>query len=232
MSIVLYDLKRTRDLNEANPWSPNTWKTRFLLNIKGLDYTTKYLHFLDIPQVIGELVPEGRRCVPCITDVNGKTIQDSKEIALYLEEKYPSPSIFHGGAGIHFFFNDWSMQNIVFLPFRMTILKLFHELDEEAQVYYRKSREDVFKQSLEEYAGDSEEHLQALNKQLALVAKSLANYDYLTGDKPGWADICLASYIIMLEKFDPETFYNRMINQDQNLEAWWNRMKMYADYSH
>jgi hypothetical protein len=34
MSIVLYDLKRTRDLNEANPWSPNTWKTRFLLNIK------------------------------------------------------------------------------------------------------------------------------------------------------------------------------------------------------
>ncbi|KAG2180720.1 hypothetical protein INT44_003727 [Umbelopsis vinacea] len=232
MSIVLYDLKRTRDLNEANPWSPNTWKTRFLLNIKGLDYTTKYLHFLDIPQVIGELVPQGRRCVPCITDVDGKTIQDSKEIALYLEEKHPSPSIFHGGAGIHFFFNDWSMQNIVFLPFRMTILKLFHELDEEAQVYYRKSREDVFKQSLEEYAGDSEEHLQALNKQLALVAKSLANYDYLTGDKPGWADICLASYIIMLEKFDQETFYNRMINQDQNLEAWWNRMKMYADYSH
>jgi glutathione S-transferase len=197
-----------------------------------LDYKTHYLHFLEIPQVIGELVPQGLRCVPCITDVDGKSIQDSRKIALYLEGKYPSPSIFHGGVGIHFFFDDWCMQNIVYSPFRMTILKLFHELDEEAQVYYRKSREDVFKQSLEDYAGDREEHLQALNKQLALVAKSLANYDYLTGDKPGWADICLASYIIMLEKFDPVTFYNRMINQDQNLEAWWNRMKLYADYSH
>lgn len=34
MSIVLYDLKRTRDSKEGNPWSPNTWKTRFVLNIK------------------------------------------------------------------------------------------------------------------------------------------------------------------------------------------------------
>ncbi|KAH8554268.1 hypothetical protein BGW37DRAFT_484062 [Umbelopsis sp. PMI_123] len=150
---------------------------------------------------------------------------------MYLEKTHPTPSVFQGGVGLHFFFDDWSMQNIVFRPFRMTLMKMFNELDGEAQEYYRRSREEMVGQTLEEYAGDSEEHLQILNKELSLVAKTLAKYDYLTGDKPGWADICLASHIIVLDKFDPETFYNRVINQDKNLEAWWNRMKVYADYS-
>lgn len=200
--------------------------------LQGLKYKTTYLHFLEIPETIGKLVPDTPRpTVPCITDVNGQTIQDSRKIALYLEEKYPSPSVFHGGHGIHFFFDDWGMQDLVFRPFRISLMKMFYELDQEGQEYYRKSREEMVGKPLEEYAGDREEHIKALNEDLALPAKTLAKFDYLTGDQVGWADITLASYIIMLEKFHPDIFYERVINQDKNLQAWWDRMKVYADYS-
>lgn len=44
-SIVLFDIDR-RDGRAC--WSPSVWKTRFVLNFKGLDYETRWLEFPDI----------------------------------------------------------------------------------------------------------------------------------------------------------------------------------------
>lgn len=207
-----------------------TCTTSAQICFQGLDYTTTFLHFLDIPETITNLVPDTPRAtVPCITDTNGKTIQDSRRIALYLEEKYPEPSIFQGGEGVHFFFEDWAMERIMHKPFLISLLKLYSELDEEAQVFYRESREAMFGTTLEKFAGDPEEHLTALNEALSLVAKTLAQYDFLTGDQPGWADIVLASHLILLDKFHPEILAERVLSQHEHLEVWWKRMQNYAD---
>ncbi|KAI0725636.1 hypothetical protein C8Q72DRAFT_749831, partial [Fomitopsis betulina] len=43
--IILYDIPSSLP---HNAWSPNTWKTRYLLNIKDLPYRTQWLEYPDI----------------------------------------------------------------------------------------------------------------------------------------------------------------------------------------
>lgn len=195
-----------------------------------MDYQSKFLHFLDIPETVTSLVPDTKEpTVPCITDANGESIQDSRKIALYLEEKYPEPSIFHGGKGVHFFFDDWALQDLFYRPYALSLLQLYSELDDEAQEYYRPSREKILGCTLEEFAGNPEDHLAALNKNLALVTKTLERCDFVTGDMVGWADICLASHLVILEKFHPDTFADRVLGENEHVKAWWERMQKYSD---
>ncbi|KAJ7015781.1 hypothetical protein C8F04DRAFT_1171671 [Mycena alexandri] len=44
-SIVFYDIPSTLPINA---WSPNTWKTRYALNFKGLSYRTEWIEYPDI----------------------------------------------------------------------------------------------------------------------------------------------------------------------------------------
>lgn len=198
--------------------------------LQGLDYTTEYLHFLEIPETIGKLVPDTPKAtVPCITDVDGRTIQDSRVIALYLEEKYPTPSIFQGGQGIHFFFEDWSSTNISSKPFLASLPAMYKSLDEESQAHLRKGREFMFATSLQDFAGNPEEHILALNKALEPIVKIVSQYDFLTGDQVGWSDIVLASQLVCLKVTHPDMLAEKVMNNNDHLKAWWERMERYAN---
>ncbi|TBU40735.1 hypothetical protein BD309DRAFT_869686 [Dichomitus squalens] len=80
-------------------WSPNTWKTRFSLNIKGLPYKTVWVEYPDIEplcKTIGATAAEKRRdgtplyTLPVIHDPNtGAVLSDSAAIARYLDKTYP-----------------------------------------------------------------------------------------------------------------------------------------------
>jgi glutathione S-transferase len=200
------------------------------LNIQGLDYSTKYLHFLEIPETISKIVPgTPQATVPCITDVDGRTIQDSRAIALYLEEKYPTPSIFQGGQGIHFFFDNWSVESIGHKTFLLSVLAMYSGLDEEAKNYYRTSREAMFGTTLEEFAGNHEDHISALNKALHPIAMILAEYKFLTGDQVGWADIVIASHLVCIKKTRPDILLGKVLLKNDHLKAWWDRMETYAN---
>ncbi|KAL7904281.1 hypothetical protein GGI35DRAFT_489991 [Trichoderma velutinum] len=93
-AITLFDLPKHHPLMG---WSPNTWKSRIVLNYKGLDYQTEWLGFLDIKGRLENHVakhPTGfEYTLPVIRDANGTYLMDSLNIAEYLEEKYPEPSI-------------------------------------------------------------------------------------------------------------------------------------------
>ncbi|KAJ2958003.1 hypothetical protein NQZ79_g6369 [Umbelopsis isabellina] len=234
MTITLYDLKRTRQPEDRETWSCNTWKTRILLNIKGLDYKTVYLHFLEIPDVITKLKPDcSMPTVPTITDEDGEAIQDSAAIARYIEEKHPEPILFKGGATLHFFVDDWAMKNLALPIYHIILLKMHSELDDEAQAYVRETREKWFKMTLEEYAGDREEHIKAINEQLTLVTKTLSKNDYMMGDHVGYADIALASVLVMLEKIEPDVLNDCILKHEGNesIASWWKRMQQYTDES-
>ncbi|KAG2178862.1 hypothetical protein INT43_001708 [Umbelopsis isabellina] len=231
-TIKLYDLKGTRSPDDKLSWSPNTWKARYLLNIKDLDYHSEYLHFLEIPDTVRKLVPDTAfPTVPCITDTNGQTIQDSRKIALYIDEKHPTPSVFQGGVGVHFFFENWIMNGLSRRIFQLSVMKMFPLMDEEAQHYYRQSREKMLGTSLENIAGEPEEHIGAINNDLAEIDKILEDYDYVTGDKVGWADIVLASMLKLAQITRPDVFESRLINQHSNIKHWWERMEKHANNS-
>jgi glutathione S-transferase len=199
-----------------------------------LDYKTVYLHFLEVRDVVTELVPDTTfPTVPIITNSDGKAIQDSAVIAQYIEEKYPEPTVFRGGSPLHFFFDNWVAKVMSMPIYRIILLKMHSELDAEAQAYVRETREKFWKMPLEEFAGDREEHIENLNEQLKLVAKTLKNNDYLMGDQVGYADIALASNLVMLEKIEPEILIDRILKHDGNepIASWWKRMQQYADES-
>jgi len=106
--IVLYDIPSKL---ERRAWSPNMWKTRLVLNYKGIPYHTQWISYPDIEAAWKELgIPPSRLeggkplyTCPSIIDRNTsptlKVVTDSLVIAEYLDETYSSygPRIFPQG---------------------------------------------------------------------------------------------------------------------------------------
>ncbi|KAJ6441429.1 thioredoxin-like protein [Purpureocillium lavendulum] len=111
--ITLYDL-RSKGPNHA--WSLNPWKTRLLLNYKGLDYTTQWVNYPEIkPLLEGRCVliaPNARDAqrrlthrsvppnaegypytIPAVKLADGTWLMDSRAIVSAIEERHPSPSV-------------------------------------------------------------------------------------------------------------------------------------------
>jgi len=104
--IILYDIKSKVD---APAWSPNTWKTRFVLNYKRLPYKTVWVSYPDIASTLSSLGLEPLASGPAYTlpVIEDPThsgspifIRDSAVIAQYLEATYPDMErpIFPGGS--------------------------------------------------------------------------------------------------------------------------------------
>ncbi|KAH0489441.1 hypothetical protein TgHK011_009870 [Trichoderma gracile] len=90
--ITLFDLP-SKEPNGT--WSLNPWKTRLLLNYKGLDYKTEWLHYPDIaPRLKPHLPPNEtgtEYTIPAILFPDGTYMMDSAKIAPAIEQRYPSP---------------------------------------------------------------------------------------------------------------------------------------------
>ncbi|KAI3579577.1 hypothetical protein IWW34DRAFT_820357 [Fusarium oxysporum f. sp. albedinis] len=78
-------------------WSMNTWRTRLLLNYKGLDYKTEWLEYPEIKERLSEHVSPNEQgtpfTCPAIQLPDGSYIMDSYKIVDVIEEKYPEPSV-------------------------------------------------------------------------------------------------------------------------------------------
>ncbi|KAH7119376.1 hypothetical protein B0J13DRAFT_629518 [Dactylonectria estremocensis] len=90
--IVLYDIP-TKDLQRC--WSWNVWKTRFILNFKGLDYVTQWTEYPDIKPTFEKYFPdETDFTCPTIRLADGEThLMESSQIPARLEADYPTPAI-------------------------------------------------------------------------------------------------------------------------------------------
>ncbi|KZP19703.1 hypothetical protein FIBSPDRAFT_1045306 [Athelia psychrophila] len=96
MTITFYDIPSKL---AVKGWSPNPWKARLALNIKGLPYKTVWVEFPDIERMCKEIgaKPTGTTqsgtplyTLPVIRDdANNAVISDSFEIARYLDDQYP-----------------------------------------------------------------------------------------------------------------------------------------------
>ncbi|PPR03711.1 hypothetical protein CVT24_007404 [Panaeolus cyanescens] len=100
--IIFYDIP-TKWSGVA--WSPNTWKTRYALNYKGIPYKTEWVEFPDIEKhCISLSIPTKDKkadgspyySLPAIWDTDtGVKLSDSLEILKYLETTYPNkPTLF------------------------------------------------------------------------------------------------------------------------------------------
>jgi glutathione S-transferase len=216
MSIVLYDLAG------ADPdlrFSPYCWRTRFALAHKGVPVETVPWRFTETEAIAFS----GQGKVPVIQDA-GTTVSDSWAIAEYLEDQYPTPTLFGGATGkAHAqFINAWADGVLVGGIARFIVRDLFDIIDPKDRAYFRSSRESRFGKTLEAVQDGREDRLAAFRDLLLPVRLVLRRQDWLGGAAPSYADHILAGTLMwprcasrfaLLEDSDPVSkWLDRMLD--------------------
>lgn len=202
-----------------------TQASRFVLNLKGLDYRTVWIEYPDIAQLYTVLsLPskesrDGRPLygLPVIYDPStGTSIGDSLHIAQYLEDTYPStisPPLFPAGSrGLQAMFVDIFIQKISDPLHYITSEFACRQLPPRSSAYYRNRREARYSCRLEDIAPAGTDKRQAVwdgvragfqsfHKWAQVASK---NQPFITGDKPCFADFVVASYL---------TWFKRLIGE-------------------
>ena len=188
------------------------------LKHKGLEFETVPWRFTD-KAAIGF---SGQDLVPVLVD-GGRTVHNSWNIALYLEEAYPQrPGLFEGAQSraLTEFFQQWVIRAIHGATLKVIVLDLFARLHEKDKAYFRESREKRFGMTLEQYAGDPKAALAAFRGALEPVRPVLVQHPFVSGKGPGYADYLLFGPFQWARAMSP----TRLLEPDDPVFAWRERM--------
>ncbi|KAG8954393.1 hypothetical protein FRC04_011719 [Tulasnella sp. 424] len=214
--IILYDIPANTDLKA---WSISMWRTRFLLNLKGLPYRTEWVSYPDIQPTFEKLgIPHtslkkdgsGRPHYTCPAIIDPTTpeptkLSDSTPITLYLEEAYKGvgPTVFPDGT------KDAQLEFIdaVAVDASIAVGSLVRPavpgiLDPRGSEYFYRARSADLGKPLETVClAGSDERKQTwedLKRALDAIAKVYdqnveGKGEYFAGTDITYADICLAA---------------------------------------
>ena len=180
MAIQLYDLAGAED---ERRFSPYCWRIKMALKHKGLDFETVAWRYTEKDVIAAH----GAKTVPVLVD-GGRAVSESWDIAVYLEEAYPSrPALFEGEASkvLSFFFNQWTVKALHPVLMRVIITDLFGKVAEKDRAYFRESREKRYGMTLEQVGADPKGALAAFRGALDPVRPVLVQNAFLSGNGPG-----------------------------------------------
>jgi glutathione S-transferase len=128
--------------------------------------------------------------VPVIVD-DGRVVHDSTAIAEYLEDRYSDrPSLFGGevGRGLTRFVQNWTETVLQLGLVRLVVLDIYKHIGPEDQAYFRKSREERLRTTLEEVVKDREARLPAFRASLDPLRRTVDRQSFVSGKAPAYAD--------------------------------------------
>ncbi|RDB26481.1 Glutathione S-transferase-like protein ustS [Hypsizygus marmoreus] len=209
--ITFYDIASTV---AGQAFSPNTWKTRYSLNYKGIPYRTVWVEIHDVEAFCKKngIPPTHDRSLytlPAIYDpTTGTTIAESSRIAEYLEATYPdTPKLFPGGTHAlqHAFIDAYDATLMAFYQF--AIPAAFKIITPNSQDYFRATREAYFGKTLEDLLPTGQVRKEewakvkaAFDKVDGWVKKNKASSLYFYGTEPSFADFTVAAVLVWLKK--------------------------------
>jgi glutathione S-transferase len=215
MTLKLYDLAAAED---DRRFSPNCWRSKMALKHKGLEFEAIPLRFTEKDAIAFS----GQGLVPVLVD-GKRTVHDSWQIALYLEEAYPQrPGLFEGAQSqaLTEFFQHWVFRAIHSAMIKVLILDLFARIHEKDKAYFRESREKRFGMTLEQFGADAKGNLAALRGALEPVRPVLVQNAFVSGKGPGYADYLLFGPFMWARAVSPI----RLLEPDDPVFAWRERM--------
>ena len=195
------------------------------MNYKGIPYRTQWTEYPDIEPLSKSLgiKPTGKKpdgtpfyTLPAIHDPStGTYLADSFLIAEYLEETYPTPSIFpHGTRSLQhaFLFSfEQTFAHIrpAVLPFILPVLG-----SQRSEEYYRRTKEISLGRPLTVPVGAEKVEIWAkfrdnMSKIDECFAKTDTKGPFIMGDTISWADFFISAYLM---------FYKRICGE--NSEEW------------
>ncbi|KAI0372259.1 hypothetical protein BV20DRAFT_1051003 [Pilatotrama ljubarskyi] len=212
--IIFYDVPRTVDSGEA--WSPNTWKTRYTLNMKGIPYKSVWVEYPDIASVMRRIGanPTAQKngsphyTLPAIYDPNTKmALADSAQIVRYLDNRYPdTPRLIPVGTdALHAAF-DQAFLSVLLSDIQPIMLPpTANNLPPRSAAYFTATREVSMGGKLDELAppGPKREKYwsgiqEALHKYAQWLQADGVDKLFFTGDKIVYADITIASFLMWM----------------------------------
>ncbi|KAH9476123.1 Glutathione S-transferase-like protein ustS [Psilocybe cubensis] len=146
--LVLYDVRG----HGAQPWMPNIWRIRFILNFKGLPYETVWIELQDVERALSHIKAppssvrsDGRPVytLPVIVDPTRNPhspiiLSNSNTIAEYLEDTYPARPIFpQGSRAVQALFVHY-IQEVFSKPLLPILVPMsHHQLPHSTQTHFR-----------------------------------------------------------------------------------------------
>ena len=177
--IQLYELCGA---DEKLLFSPHCWKVRLSLAHKGLDYETLPVGFSELGAIEG-----GSGKVPVLRD--GETVvNDSLEIALYLDRTYPDAPVLVRDLPLTRFVINWSQTQLHPAVARHALMDIYKLLSPADQDYFRTTREKLFGMTLEEFDAKFPKEGKELAAALVPLAVTLKGQTFLGGESPDFAD--------------------------------------------
>lgn len=238
-------------------WSPNTLRTRLVLNFKRIPYTQSFLSYPDIAAVLESLsvapipkqyVPYSLPAIihkPSISAQNptGFAISDSLPIAFHLESAFPAPeypSIFPTPASHPLAIAVLKLvSSMMMKQMSIALPKVPALLDPRGQEYFNRTRAELFGKPLTELAAKGEE-LERVWKDLTADMSTLATMlrgepgkqksgPFFEGDKAGYADLLLVSFIAWYSRTDIQDFERLMSIGDGEFKRLWDASVAWVD---
>jgi glutathione S-transferase len=214
MTIIMHDLAG------ADPdlrFSPYCWRSRFALAHKGLPVETLPWRFTEREAIAFS----GQARVPVIRD-DDTVVFDSWSIAEYLEERYPTPTLFGSATGrAHArFINAWVDAVLTGAIARLIVRDLLDVIDPKDVAYFRSSREARFGTTLEAVQAGREERLSGFRELLLPVRLVLHGQDWIGGAAPSYADHIVAGTLmwpLCATRFP-------LLAADDPVSGWFSRM--------
>ncbi|OCL06103.1 hypothetical protein AOQ84DRAFT_390428 [Glonium stellatum] len=225
---VLYDLP-SKDRNAC--WSLNPWKTRLLLNYKGIDYKTEWLEYPDVAPTLKSfgLPPNDPNAsgyfadytIPTMRIDSNTYVMDSAKIAVELEKRYPSPSVYLDSPIVS------QAQQVVTNIQKALTPNLIPKapgnlLNERSKEYFERTREVRFGMPLSQMEKDKggETPWAAAKQPIQELADLLKEQGgpFFLGKTVSYADFILVAFLHFLKRVDQAVF-DRFVAHDPAFSA-------------
>jgi glutathione S-transferase len=215
MTIQLYDLAAAED---DRRFSPYCWRTKMALKHKGLDFESLPWRFTEKERIQFT----GSTTVPVIVDGN-RAVYDSFEIAVYLDEAYPSrPGLFEGSESraLSLFMHHWAVRSLHAPLLRAILLDLHRHLHEKDKAYFRESREKRLGARLEDAGAEPRKWVAEFRGALEPLRPALVQNPFVAGKGPGFADYIVFGTFQWARSVSPL----RLLEPDDPVFTWRERM--------
>ncbi len=186
--VVLYELAAADDTR----FSPFSWRTRWGLAHKGLEFKSVQIGFPDIGELGGT-----QRTVPAIR-IGDTFVEDSWTIAEYLDDRFADRPTLFGcvlGKGAARFIECFTDKVIHPTMLRLVSRDVFDRMNPNDRAYFRRTREEMLGCTLEQAQASREQTVLTLRKAIHPIRLTLGKQPWLGGASPGHADyIVLAAF--------------------------------------
>ncbi|GAD97222.1 hypothetical protein AN2592.2 [Paecilomyces variotii No. 5] len=235
-------------------WSPNTLKTRMVLNYKGIPYTQSFISYPDIKPLLKQLqIPPNSTGIPytlpgiihksSVTENPFGAMVDSLPIALHLEQAFPAPSypsIFPSGDGSYALALavGFITNSLISKGYRLLMPNVPDRLDERGSKYFHETRTVRFGKPLAELLPKDQQEYDEIWKGFEkdlltwtamLKGKPGKKGPFFEGEKAGYADIIAVSFMAWYERMDNETFQKMLKVGDGELKALYDASVQWVD---